>query len=115
MNVLYGSYFSESDILAVIPDHIKAHILLKNKSADIPICSLLNDLIKETNLVVKIVFYFDTKIYIIGREWDSIGDKESGGHFKKMVQLAIKKIFRKEIFCRTIGLLEGHSQYIEED
>lgn len=102
--VIYGSYFSEDDVLSIIEDHVKADLILKRANNSIDTYSLLLTKVENTKLICKQFreYDIDYELYFIGRQWDSIGRDETGDEFKKYVETRMKEMFGKEIHCRTL-------------
>ena len=67
--------------------------------------SALSKALKKTDLVFHLPYEWDS--VFIGKSWDTVGDKETGGDFKRSIEAAIEKVLGKAVPCET------HAETIE--
>lgn len=101
--VIYGAFFADEDIKELVDPAMVAKALLSDEE-------ILSYNILEENLPayfeIETDDYNEVDVYYVGRQWDSIKDNETGKEFKDSVKKELEKLFKKEIFCRTIAVVQ---------
>jgi hypothetical protein len=115
LKVIYGSYFSGEDIKKIIPSHVIAKKLLSEEG--VGLVELTRKILGSDFDVFSSSYYNHPgpSVILVGREWNNIGNKETGKVFKDSVQKALNKLFKKNITCRTISIQNIEKEYYEYD
>ena len=64
----------------------------------------LEALLKELDLGIKVIYtdeYYCEGNYLLGRDFDCIGDNETGGQFKKSVRDGLEKLTGQSVECSS--------------
>jgi len=113
INVLYGAYFSESEINALFDKMDVLDKVYAEEDAvwEFEVSKRLQGIDTRFDLIIK--QYRDQKksIFIYGISIDKIKDEEIWGGFKKMVESALGNTFKKDIHCSILTINEDDEDY----
>ena len=102
-HVIYGSVFTHRDVIEYTKTDAIAKQMLSGESSD-PFTAVY-DLCEELKLDwdrLEDAYAGQSEVIVIGREWDNIGDDETGAQFKNSVVKDLKKIFNFDFHTETV-------------
>lgn len=102
-SVIYGSVFTHKDVIEYTKTDAIAKRMLSGECDDA--FTAVYDLCEELKLDwdrLYDVYAGQDEVIVIGREWDNIGDNETGAHFKDAVVKDLKKIFNYDFHAETV-------------